>query len=68
MIGASGRRRRFEFLLALGKEAGIAIGACRCKNPDLTSVGCGIAGPPPLNEHTREEQTLLPFVDSGHDQ
>ena len=68
MIGAWERRRRFEFLQALGKEVGIAIGACRCKNPDLTSAGCGIAGPPPLNEHTSEEQTLLPFVDPGRNQ
>ncbi len=68
MIETAERRRRFELLRTLGREAGIAVSACRCKNPHLTSVGCGIAGPPPPNEHTSEEQALLPFVDPGREQ
>ncbi len=68
MISTSERRSRFELLQTLGKEAGIAISACRCKNPELTSVGCGIAGPPPRNERASEEQALLPFVDPARDQ
>lgn len=68
MIGTSERHSRFEMLQTLGKEAGIAISPCRCKNPDLASVGCGIAGPPAKNEHTSDEQTLLAFVDPARDQ
>ena len=68
MISSSERRSRFEVLQTLGREAGIAISVCRCKNPDLASVGCGIAGPPPPNEHTREEQALLSFLDPARDQ
>lgn len=68
MIGVADRRRRFEFLQTLGKEAGIAISICHCKNPGLTSIECGIAGPPPQNEHTGAEQAVLPFADPAHDQ
>lgn len=67
MISTSDRRSRFEMLRTLGKEAGIAVTACRCKNPDLTSFGCGIAEPPPRNEHTSEEQALLPFAAPARD-
>ena len=67
MIGGAERRLRFAVLQMLGQEAGIAIRACRCKNPDLTAVGCGIAGPPSQSDHADEEDALLPFADPARD-
>ncbi len=63
MISVAERRHRFELLQTLGHEAGVAIRACRCKNPDLTSVGCDIAGPSRQTNPTSAEQPSLPFTD-----
>ena len=63
MISVTERRHRFELLQTLGKEAGIAISICRCKNPDLVSAGCDIAGPSPQADNAVTKQVVLPFAD-----
>ncbi len=62
MLDAAERERRFDRFRMLGKEHGIAIRVCGCKNPDHTSGECGIAGPPPANRksHGGFQMPLFP--------
>jgi DNA repair photolyase len=62
MLNRDERKRRFDALSALGQSYGITIRACRCKNPDLATTGCGIAGPGLANEAPEEDQPLLAFA------
>ena len=45
VIDAQERYKRFENMRELGRKYGIEVNVCRCKNPDLPSQGCQIAGP-----------------------
>jgi DNA repair photolyase len=58
MLGTENRRRRFGRLETFAARYGIALHVCSCKNPDLGSLGCHIAGPSP---RTSQTQTLPLF-------
>ena len=55
MISLEERTTRFRRLAELGKRFGIEIMPCRCKNPDLGSQGCQIAGP---TQTTKQPATM----------
>lgn len=59
MIATEERRRRFAHLRELGSRHDIDVHICTCKNPDLASDGCQIAGP--LLASARNEE--LPLFD-----
>ena len=46
MIASEDRAKRFARLVSIGQRFDIRITACRCKNPELASETCQIAGPP----------------------
>lgn len=60
MIGTEERRNRFWRLEVLAARYGIGIHVCTCKNPDLASLGCQIAGP----TSRAPEAPALPLFDA----
>ncbi len=58
-IGEQERRERFEGLALLGRQCGMTIAPCRCKNPSLARGNCHIAGPPsPAGEQSARQLRL----------
>jgi len=60
MMGTQERRNRFSRLEVLAARYGISIHVCTCKNPDLASLGCQIAGPTSRSP----EAPALPLFDA----
>ncbi len=46
MLGKEQREKRFAEIRTLAQAFGIDIAVCACKNPDIPSTNCRIAGPP----------------------
>jgi DNA repair photolyase len=44
-MGAAERAARFSRLESLAASQGVSVAVCRCKNPELSGLGCGISGP-----------------------
>lgn len=65
MICREDRARRFARLAVLGRDFGICITACRCKNPTLASTVCGIAGPSVPEVPSAEAQRAFDFTGNG---
>ena len=65
MIASEERARRFARLVNLGQRFDIRITACRCKNPDLASAECQIAGPLDSTTGGSQSQGLLDFEQRG---
>lgn len=65
MICREDRARRFAHLAVLGRDFGIGITACRCKNPTLARTVCGIAGPSVPRAQSAEAQRVFGFADNG---
>jgi len=61
MLGIDDRRRRFARIQVWGDKVGIHVTPCHCKNPELGSVGCGIAGPQSWDSRAPTSQGLLDF-------
>lgn len=64
MICREDRARRFARLAVLGRDFGICITACRCRNPTLASTVCGIAGPSVPEVPSVEAQRVFGFADN----
>ncbi len=61
VLGIDDRRRRFARIQVWGEDAGIRVTPCHCKNPELGSVGCGIAGLQSSTTPAPSSQGLLDF-------
>ena len=64
MINLAERGHRFEKVRQLGRDVGIHVKICRCKNPDLADAGCNIAGP---DEPTARVNIPLPLFANTSD-
>lgn len=62
MIAGEERARRFARLANLGQRFDIHIAPCRCKNPELASTECQIAGPPVSATRSLGSQGVLDFA------
>lgn len=47
VLPADFRKANYARITELAKKAGLAVHLCACKNSDITSSRCNLAGPPP---------------------
>ncbi len=66
MMSAGERADRFRHLQALANANGIRLTVCRCKNPEFAGPGCGISGPPQVNDAPSRQQEFEFSSSAGH--